>query len=189
MSYYEILGIDKNATIQEIKRAYRNKSKEFHPDSGGSEEEFVSIKKAFDCLSDSERREVYDETGQDLGLKELITYTIKTFIDKAIDSGLTGNFVDLMLRESEIQKSKTTKEIEFLRKKINILERESKNIESDGENLFRNSMEQLIEESLSFVKQKEFQIKKVNALIKEVKRHSERKRIGRGSMIDILKGG
>ena len=188
MSYYEILGVDKNATIQEIKKAYKSKSKEFHPDSGGSEELFVNLKKAFDCLSDNERREVYDETGQDLGLKDLITYTIKTFIDKAIESGLTGNFVDLMLREAEVQKSRVTKDIDFLREKIKILERESNNIEADGDNLFRSSIEQLIEEYLSVIKQKDFQIKKVNALIKEVKRHRERKKIGGGSIIDIFKG-
>jgi molecular chaperone DnaJ len=50
--YYEVLGLDKNATQSDIKKAYRRLAKEKHPDSGGSEDEFKEIAEAYGILSD-----------------------------------------------------------------------------------------------------------------------------------------
>lgn len=62
-SLYEVLGVDKNASPEEILAAYRRRAKETHPDKGGDEAEFKRVCEAFAVLSDAERREVYDETG------------------------------------------------------------------------------------------------------------------------------
>ena len=47
---YEILGIDRDADEDEIKRAFRKKVLEVHPDKGGSNEEFIKIREAYECL-------------------------------------------------------------------------------------------------------------------------------------------
>jgi DnaJ-class molecular chaperone len=60
-SYYEILGVDRTASIDEIKKAYRKLAKSHHPDkSGGSSEKFSLITEAYDVLSNSEKRSQHD---------------------------------------------------------------------------------------------------------------------------------
>lgn len=59
--YYEILGVDINATEEEIKKAYRKKAKEHHPDKGGDAEVFQEVQEAYEVLSDPEKRQKYDE--------------------------------------------------------------------------------------------------------------------------------
>lgn len=59
-NYYEILGVNENATQEEIKKAYRKKAVEHHPDKGGSEEVFKKIASAYDVLGDENKRKDYD---------------------------------------------------------------------------------------------------------------------------------
>jgi curved DNA-binding protein CbpA len=61
---YQLLGIKRAATREEIRKAYRRKAKNSHPDSGGSVEAFNALTAAHDVLSDTKRRERYDTTGQ-----------------------------------------------------------------------------------------------------------------------------
>ena len=57
---YEDLAIDKKATPDQIKKAYRQKAKQTHPDNGGKSDEFRTIAKAYNILSDEEKRKRYD---------------------------------------------------------------------------------------------------------------------------------
>lgn len=64
--YYEILGVGKSCSIDEIKKAYRKLSLKVHPDKNkapGSEEAFKKVSRAFKCLSDVGSRRQYDQTG------------------------------------------------------------------------------------------------------------------------------
>ena len=61
--YYEILGVSKDASLEEIKKAYRDASLQFHPDVNkekDAREKFIMIKKAYETLSDPDKREEYD---------------------------------------------------------------------------------------------------------------------------------
>ena len=64
--YYKILGVAKNATKEEIKKAYKEKAKKHHPDNQGDKEQFTEINLAYVTLTDSKKRKHYDETGEDL---------------------------------------------------------------------------------------------------------------------------
>ena len=65
MNLYAELEIGKGATPVEIKQAYRRKVKRVHPDmNGGSNQTFNAVQLAYDVLSDAERREKYDRTGE-----------------------------------------------------------------------------------------------------------------------------
>jgi molecular chaperone DnaJ len=64
--YYAILGVDKNASDEEIKRAFRRKARETHPDVSehdDAEERFKEINEAYDVLSDASKRQMYDQYG------------------------------------------------------------------------------------------------------------------------------
>lgn len=66
--YYEILGISKNATAEEIKAAYRKQALKWHPDRNKSQEataKFKEITKAYEVLADPKKREMYDQYGAD----------------------------------------------------------------------------------------------------------------------------
>ncbi|MEM2942922.1 MAG: DnaJ domain-containing protein, partial [Candidatus Bathyarchaeia archaeon] len=65
--YYEILGIQRNATKEEIKNAYRKLALQYHPDrnkSPDAEERFKEISEAYAVLSDDEKRRTYDLYGR-----------------------------------------------------------------------------------------------------------------------------
>lgn len=64
--YYEILGVEKSCSSEEIRKAYRKLSLKVHPDKNkapGSEEAFKKVCKAFKCLGDDSSRRHYDQTG------------------------------------------------------------------------------------------------------------------------------
>ena len=61
--YYKTLGVSKNATAEEIKKAYRKMARENHPDAGGDEEKFKDINEAYEVLSDEKKRKLYDQYG------------------------------------------------------------------------------------------------------------------------------
>lgn len=66
-NYYEILGVSKNASDQEIKAAYRKQALKWHPDrnkEAGATEKFKEINKAFEVLSNPQKKQMYDQYGE-----------------------------------------------------------------------------------------------------------------------------
>lgn len=66
--YYSILGVDRSANADEIKKAYRKLALKYHPDRNhdkDSNEKFKSINEAYEVLSDPEKRDIYDKYGKD----------------------------------------------------------------------------------------------------------------------------
>jgi DnaJ homolog subfamily A member 2 len=62
--FYQVLGVDRNASESDIKKAYRKLAVKHHPDKGGDPEMFKEICRAYEALSDSEKRKLYDQYGE-----------------------------------------------------------------------------------------------------------------------------
>ncbi|MCC6444013.1 MAG: molecular chaperone DnaJ [Armatimonadetes bacterium] len=68
LDYYEVLGVSRQASAEEIKRAYRNLARKHHPDvnkDSNAEEQFKEINEAYEILSDPQKRAVYDQYGHE----------------------------------------------------------------------------------------------------------------------------
>jgi molecular chaperone DnaJ len=61
--YYEVLGVGKNASPDEIKKAFRRAAVNHHPDRGGDEEKFKEVNEAYEVLKDPSKRQRYDQFG------------------------------------------------------------------------------------------------------------------------------
>ena len=92
--YYKILGVEKNATQDDLRRAYRKLVKTKHPDKGGNQKEFQEIQVAYDTLSDENKRKVYDEYGEE-GIKE------------GMDNSGPSDIFDILRGKSKNAKRKT----------------------------------------------------------------------------------
>jgi molecular chaperone DnaJ len=61
--YYEVLGVGKSASADEIKKAFRKAAVQHHPDRGGNEEKFKEVNEAYEVLKDPSKRQRYDQFG------------------------------------------------------------------------------------------------------------------------------
>lgn len=61
--YYEVLGVNRDASPDEIKKAFRRAATQHHPDRGGDEEKFKEINEAYEVLKDDQKRKRYDQFG------------------------------------------------------------------------------------------------------------------------------
>jgi curved DNA-binding protein CbpA len=112
MNFYETLGIGASATPDEIKKAFRKKAKDNHPDrEGGSDEAMSKINQAYGILSDPQKRSRYDETGlfNDLpNVTEQAESLIMHMFSRCLSSRISGSVVwqvkqGLFAEESALQ--------------------------------------------------------------------------------------
>lgn len=73
-SLYDILGLQRSADADEIKKAYRKLALVNHPDKGGDPEKFKLVQKAYEVLSDEQRRMMYDQTGSEEDMSNQIPF-------------------------------------------------------------------------------------------------------------------
>lgn len=102
MSYYETLGLSKNASQDEIKKAYRKLANKYHPDKpSGDENQFKKVKEAYETLSDLQKKKSYDTYGSTDGTSARY-HTHRTWTSDEVDDILRntgfGGFGDIFGR-------------------------------------------------------------------------------------------
>ncbi len=180
MSLYQTLGIGKDATKDEIKKAYRKLSKTMHPDVGGDEESFDKLKQAYDVLMDDDLRKLYDETGI-IGkvvdrhnmfmsfISSKAVYALENFSDDPF-----FNLIDFLKGDlnDNIEKGRFT--IIDVGTKKNTLQNKLKNIQNKkgGENLIAKVVELKVNEYSNHIEQIKSTIKDLEYCMDRIDEYS-----------------
>lgn len=129
MSHYETLGVDPKASAAEIKKAYRKKAKETHPDAGGTPAAFTAIARAYDTLGNEESRAYYDEHGEDKPTGNEIEAEIRVMLVEAFmqDDPITHICDKFSQNRSEIREKLQRGKVALKKVQKKLLEFEKKN--------------------------------------------------------------
>ena len=146
---YDTLGVDKNASADEIKKAYRKKAGENHPDKGGDNSKMTEITKAYGVLGNQKKRDRYDATGQeqeepfDKKFQEFIQKFLLQLIEtRNVDSTNLIGELEKIARQNISGTKQAKNESEFKRKKF---EKVLMRLEAKGENRISTIIEMNID--------------------------------------------
>lgn len=147
---YEILGVEKSSTDDEIDRAYRRMAKQHHPDSNGTGDttQFKMIVFAYEILKDCERRRLYDEFGETEPRKnataEMLASILNGVLQEIIESGRDFEKVDVVkqmtdeikraIKNLKERSAKAEKKAEKFRSAADRM------IVDDGDNILRSAL-------------------------------------------------
>lgn len=149
MSHYETLGIKPDATTEDVKRAYRKKASESHPDRhGGDASKMSAVNKARDILIDPRRRQAYDETGDDkpdLPIAEQANQMLCTFFAAALAKDVPNLMVAVRQMLSIHQMEAKTQMSDARAKRGKLVKRRDKIRTKDGA---RNMAHLLIDDTV-----------------------------------------
>ncbi|MCY1166933.1 Chaperone protein DnaJ [compost metagenome] len=138
MSHYETLGVDRDASAEDIKRAYRKKASQAHPDKNGGDTTLMqAVNQANDVLSDPERRARYDESGDDAepdSIEKKAMRQLVNFFQLVLE--MDGNMIRLVREHMGYGQKAAEEETANLKKKVAKLTRRRDKIKvKSGENL------------------------------------------------------
>lgn len=178
MNHYQTLGVDKIASQDEIKRAYRMLAQKLHPDKpDGDIEQFQRVQKAYEVLSDPDRRDHYDRTGDENAPNyELIAYSrVAELFAMIIESDKKGNLIDIAAKR--VQESISTIKLRITESESSIRKNEKKlnRISSKGENIFADVLTAKLDSLRQSIETLTEEIK-INSMVLElIKNHTDDK--------------
>ena len=133
-SLYDILGINKHSSREEIIKAYYKKAKFCHPDNGGSKEDFLELNKAYTILSNPDRRSEYDKYGtieesdsiDDLAVETITAYILAFINQLGVNLINTDIITSMVNRFNELIGEETSFKSEMFKKKLVLNEAKSR---------------------------------------------------------------
>ena len=150
--YYKVLGVERNAPPEQIKKAYKRMAAKNHPDrKGGDTRAMVAINKAYETLSDPKRREYYDLHGEEAKpttLEQQALQTLYGILLVLCEQSDEGNLVEAIIANvrnnlNTIRNSRPT-----LEKRLTRIERQRRCIrrkKKAGANIFDSAFQQQID--------------------------------------------
>lgn len=175
MSHYDELGVAADATAAEIKRAYRSKAYQKHPDKGGDAAEFATVANAYEVLSDPVRRQLYDATGQDRepSIEAEVERILMQLFSAALDD-LDADIVATVRKAIRTQGERFKRDRSTLKEKYKQLQKRRSKIKSTNA---VNLAHLIIDGELNLIKQTLAQIDRSveleKALLKELATYSD----------------
>ena len=134
---YEILGLNENATDEEIRKAYKQKAQKYHPDrESGDKEQFALVRTAYDVLKDPARKQRYDETGEAgpaTNVDQMAVQVIAQLFSQAVEQENIKNPVASVKDHLENDHKTLAGQIEALDNKVALLEKRRKRLTFQGE--------------------------------------------------------
>ena len=107
MNPYTVLGVPKEATLAQIKKAYARKAKVHHPDKGGDHDAFIQVKRSYEILGDPERRARYDRYGDERYTQPMVEQArqeLAGLFSQVVEQVCSGDFRASINIVGEIQK-------------------------------------------------------------------------------------
>lgn len=156
---YELLGVDRTATKDQIKKAYRKKAMDCHPDKGGDKESFAMIRLAHDVLMDDERRDRYDRTGGVDDLKRVDLHKIVADMARRAFTEYQGDPVEQMklyvrrsLDGNKAEREKANARIKSMTQRLEKFSKANASTKSeDARSLVESTLRSMIDEMRAFV--------------------------------------
>lgn len=185
MNLYEILGVKPNSTIEEIKRAHKEKVKEHHPDLGGNPEVFKKVQEAYEILSDQVSRARYDAGDSIDSIRsstenQVLSIVLNTFlhvVSGSIDLKSTNVF-DEMKKIFKDNRKDLSRHIDKMDKLLSRFQEAKKRIGGNKDSLFKQMLDngssqtqaqkkqlqekdRVFEEAIAFVKDCNYDIDRI----------------------------
>lgn len=177
MNLYETLGVDANATPDDIKKAYKKAAQKTHPDRvGGDLDQFKKVQHAYEVLSDPDKRKFYDTNGVEPGVghsdQQIVQSAISQIFALIIDNYSGGDIVEtaremVMAKSKDIEKTKRKAQssLETLEKlKDRVV------VNDDSSNYFEMLIQGRINKAEAQIKHSEFE-ERISALVIEALEH------------------
>lgn len=175
MKLYKILGINKAASQDEIKQAFRTKSKDLHPDAGSKDDSaFKELSRAYSILKSPDKRKIYDKTGDETkantnnDLLGIAIQKVISLIDEIISKEQDPTEIDLiMVAENHIDTfiSKSKQNIDKLKSAIEMQKKIRKRFKFKSnpkilmDDVIKNSFDEKIKNCKRQIEDIKFQIK------------------------------
>ena len=166
MTHYDTLGVPKNATPDDIKKAFRKKAKDAHPDrAGGDDKKMASINKAYEVLSSPDKREQYDRTGSDaepMSIEFQARDMLLQFLSKIIEDGGHGGILRKLRELLSMNRRGIDQNSDLVKAKVRKLEKSRGKVRvKKGDDLF----EMTISDQLAKCNQNLLQMKQALAIM------------------------
>lgn len=165
---YEILGVGKDASEEEIKKAYRQKSLIKHPDRGGDKDEFKLIALAFEVLSDSDRKKAYDDgkgtEKENRTHSEIIALVHQLFVQAVVSDrkhpmAHVKSSIDKMRSDQKIELNRATQMKAKLEKRLRDFQgKNEKSTNQSSVSLLASFIRQEIQNAKTFIESSEEKI-------------------------------
>jgi len=181
MNPYDLLGLEKDCTDEDITKSFRNLSKTHHPDVGGDSEVFIQINIAVSVLRNPYKRKLYDDHGICDGMSEDNTKgmvmmkfqeLINSWIDNQLHSGRDINIVEFFKSNLDAAKRNLDAKINDSNKQIKTLNRRLKRVSvKDGE---RNLVAEMIQARIDELESTNQHMRQELLIVEMIKEESDK---------------
>lgn len=181
MNLYIILGVSKESTFEEIKKAYRELSKMYHPDVGGDEAKFIEINFAYKILSNSSKRKQYDTDGyiepDESMFRQQVVNKIAVIIDiwvkQVVEKG--NNISIIRFFNAQIKNARTDMEgkLDQVKRSLRFMKTSSEQLvyKGDSDSLMHQIIQSKIASAKSIKRQLKDELRLVEGVTEELQKY------------------